>query len=199
MFYHIKIACYQAIKKLNLSLEATGKHRILQLHELQELRNEAYENFKLYTERMKTFHDKHLRRRSFFEGQKVWLYNSRRKLFPRKLKSRWEGPFTISKISNNGAFTITNHTSGKSLNVNGQRLKPYLESTPNPLHELPITLQIHHILKIRGSNSLLSSIYFFYPILLIVFLDFLLLFLPYFRKPCNFTTKENVWKSFKKF
>ena len=131
---------YWAIKKHNLSLEAAGKHRILQLHELQELRNEAYENSKLYKERMKTFHDKHLRRRSFFEGQKVWLYNSRLKLFPRKLKSRWEGPFTISKISNNGAFTITNHTSGKSLNVNGQRLKPYLESTPNPLHELPITL-----------------------------------------------------------
>ena len=67
---------YWAIKKLNLSLEATGKHRILQLHELQELRNEAYENSRLYKEKMKTFHDKHLRRQSFFEGQRVWLYNS---------------------------------------------------------------------------------------------------------------------------
>ena len=140
LLVELEYKAYWAIKKLNLSLEAAGKHRILQLHELQELRNEAYENSRLYKEKMKTFHDKHLRRWNFFEGQRVWLYNSRLRLFPRKLKSRWEGPFTISKIFTNGAFTITNPTSGKSLTVNGQILKPYLESTPNPLHALPITL-----------------------------------------------------------
>ena len=136
----LEYKAYWAIKQLNLSLEVAGKHRILQLHELQELRNEAYENSRLYKEKMKTFHDKRLRRRHFFEGQRVWLYNLRLRLFPGKLKSRWEGPFTISKIFTNGAFTITNPTSGKSLTVNGQRLKPYLEFTPNPPHALPITL-----------------------------------------------------------
>ena len=100
----LEYKAYWVIKKLNLYLEAAGKHRILQLHELHELRNEAYENSRLYKEKMKTFHDKHLRRRNFFEGQRVWLYNSRLRLFPGKLKSRWEGPFTISKIFTNGTF-----------------------------------------------------------------------------------------------
>ena len=58
----LEYKAYWVIKKLNLYLEAAGKHRILQLHELHELRNEAYENSRLYKEKMKTFHDKHLRR-----------------------------------------------------------------------------------------------------------------------------------------
>ena len=47
----LEYKAYWAIKKLNLSLEAVGKHRILQLHELQELRNEANKNSKLYKKR----------------------------------------------------------------------------------------------------------------------------------------------------
>ena len=39
---------YWAIKKLNLSLDEAGKHRLLQLQELQELRRNAYENKEIY-------------------------------------------------------------------------------------------------------------------------------------------------------
>ena len=83
----IEHKAFWAIKKLNMSLDAAGKNRLVQMHELQELRNEAYDNSLIYKSKMKSFHDKNLNRREFKVNQKVWLYNSRFKLFLGNLKS----------------------------------------------------------------------------------------------------------------
>ena len=79
---------YWAIKKLNLSLDEASKHKLLQLQELQELRRDAYKNAEIYKEKTKAFHDRNIRRRSFNVNEKVWLYNSRFKLFPGKLRAQ---------------------------------------------------------------------------------------------------------------
>ena len=52
------------------------KKRVLQLSELEEFRNEAYENAKIYKEKMKAWHDKHIIRKEFESGQRVLLFNS---------------------------------------------------------------------------------------------------------------------------
>ena len=52
-----------------------GEHRKLQLNELEEIRNEAYENARIYKEKIKVFHDKAILRKSFTPGQKVLLYD----------------------------------------------------------------------------------------------------------------------------
>ena len=65
--------------------------RMLQLSELDEFCNEAYENARIYKEKTKAWHDKHIMRKEFEAGQRVLLFNSRLKLFPGKLKSRWLG------------------------------------------------------------------------------------------------------------
>ena len=57
-------------------MEEARKKRILDLHELNEIRNEAYENSPIYKAKMKAFHDKNLRIRELYVHQKVWLYNS---------------------------------------------------------------------------------------------------------------------------
>ena len=44
-----------AIKTLNLDLEQAGEHRKLQLNELDEIRNDAYENERIYNDRTKIF------------------------------------------------------------------------------------------------------------------------------------------------
>ena len=98
---------------------------LLQLNELDELRMNAYENAKLYKDCTKLWHDKHLSKKEFREGELVLLYNSRLRLFPGKLKSRWSGPFTIIKVYPYGAVDIANEK-GKIFKVNGHRLKPYL-------------------------------------------------------------------------
>ncbi|XP_062075677.1 uncharacterized protein LOC133779780 [Humulus lupulus] len=117
-----------AVKKCNMDMVVVGQQRMLQLHELEEIRNEAYESSRIYKEKTKAFHDKHILRKSFVEGQKVLMYHSRLKLFPGKLKSRWLGPFIVTKVFPHGAVEVVSPSTGKSFKVNGQRLKPYYES-----------------------------------------------------------------------
>ncbi|XP_062088905.1 uncharacterized protein LOC133795471 [Humulus lupulus] len=95
-----------------------SERRSLQLNELDEFRNEAYENTKIYKERTKAWHYKNLVRKEFQPGQKVLLFNSRLRLFPGKLKSRWSGPFTIVRVFPYG-FVEVQGNSGDSFKVNG--------------------------------------------------------------------------------
>ncbi|KAK8504428.1 hypothetical protein V6N12_030525 [Hibiscus sabdariffa] len=61
----------------------------------------------------------------FLEGQQVLLYNSRLKLFPGKLKSRWSGPFIVHKVYPYGVVEIKKDEDANIFKVNGQRLKVY--------------------------------------------------------------------------
>ncbi|KAM2388572.1 hypothetical protein ACFXTH_038002 [Malus domestica] len=70
------------------------------------VRNDAYESSRIYKEKSKAFHDKMILRKSFVIGQKVLLFNSRLRLFPGKLRSRWVGPFVITNIFPHGAVEI---------------------------------------------------------------------------------------------
>ncbi|CAN6566252.1 unnamed protein product [Malus baccata var. baccata] len=79
---------YWAIKELNFSYDSAGEQRKLQLNELEEIRQGAYESSRIYKERTKAFHDSQILRKEFQPGQKVLLFSSRLKLFPGKLKSR---------------------------------------------------------------------------------------------------------------
>ena len=95
-----------AIKKLNFDFKAAKGERILQLNELEELRNEAYDNDRIYKDKTKKWHDQKILRREFKTGDKVLLFNSRLKLFPGKLKSKWSGPCTVVESTTFGAVTL---------------------------------------------------------------------------------------------
>ncbi|XP_058223188.1 uncharacterized protein LOC131332893 [Rhododendron vialii] len=116
-----------AIKKFNFDMAAAWLNRKLQLVELEELRNEAYESARIYKDRTKAFHDKDIVRKSFEVGQKVWLFNSRLKLFPGKLRSRWDGPYVVIRVFPHGAVEIKDPRVGNVFKINGQLLKPYVE------------------------------------------------------------------------
>ncbi|KAL5569425.1 hypothetical protein UlMin_026000 [Ulmus minor] len=104
---------YWAIKRLNLDLEAAGEKRLLQLNELDEFRNQSYENAKVYKEKTKQWHDRKIHPRNFEVGQQVLLFNSRLKRFPGKLKSRWSGPFLITQIFPLGAVELEDKSGRK--------------------------------------------------------------------------------------
>ena len=101
-----------------------GKKCILQLSELEELCNEAYENANIYKEKMKAWHDKHITRKEFEPGQRVLLFKSRLKLFPGKLKLRGSRPYIVTQVFSYGGVEIMHQEKG-SFKVNAQRLKPY--------------------------------------------------------------------------
>ncbi|KAM1441406.1 hypothetical protein ACFXTO_009524 [Malus domestica] len=98
------IKAHWAIKTFNMDIDAAGLHRKLQLNELEEVRNEAYENSRIYKEKTKAFHDRMIRSKTFFIGQKVLLFNSRLRLFPVQIQSL---------------------KTQQEFKVNGHRLKPY--------------------------------------------------------------------------
>ena len=67
---------YWATRQLNMDSKMAGEKCMLQLNELEEFRNEAYENAKIYKEKMKAWHYKHITRKEFEPGQRVLLFNS---------------------------------------------------------------------------------------------------------------------------
>jgi hypothetical protein len=117
-----------AVKQFNMDVDEAGLHRRLQLNELEEIRNDAFESARIYKEKTKAFHDNMIRGKTFTVGQKVLLFHSRLKLFPGKLRSRWIGPFIITHIFPHGAIQIKGEQSGNEFKVNGHRLKPYFEA-----------------------------------------------------------------------
>ena len=59
---------YWATRQLNMDSKVADEKHILQLSDLEEFRNEAHENAKIYKERMKAKHDKHIVRKEFEPG-----------------------------------------------------------------------------------------------------------------------------------
>ncbi|RDX60984.1 gag-pol, partial [Mucuna pruriens] len=79
-----------------------------------ELRLEAYENSRIYKQKVKKFHDQQILRKDFRVGQKVLLFNSRLKLIAGKLRSRWDGPFIITNIFPYGAVQLKDEQSNNT-------------------------------------------------------------------------------------
>nr|GFA66818.1 reverse transcriptase domain-containing protein [Tanacetum cinerariifolium] len=125
---------YWALKHANFDLKTAGDHRKLQLN---ELRDQAYENSLIYKERTKKLHDDKIKNRIFNVGDQVLLFNSRLKIFSGKLKSRWSGPFTISEIYPHGTAKLI-HLDGCNFKVNCHRLKHYHGGDPPPLEILDV-------------------------------------------------------------
>ena len=115
-----------AIKKFNFDFKAAKEDRLLHLNELEELRNESYDSSRIYKDKTKKWHDQRILRREFKARDQVLLFNSRLRLFPGKLKSKWSGPFTVVSSTQFGAVTLRNNNH-EEFKVNGQRLKNYLK------------------------------------------------------------------------
>jgi transposase InsO family protein len=75
--FELKHKAYWAIKTLNLDYLASGEKRILDIHKLEELRQNAYENAIIYKERTKAWHDKRIVKKDFNVGDSILLFNSR--------------------------------------------------------------------------------------------------------------------------
>jgi hypothetical protein len=99
---------------------------LLDLSSLDEWRNEAYENAKLFKEKVKQWHGKRILKREFHIGEKVLLCRTRLRFFAGKLLSKWEGPFIIEEVYCSGPIKIASLKDNTMQVVNGQRLKHYI-------------------------------------------------------------------------
>ncbi|GKF29166.1 reverse transcriptase domain-containing protein [Tanacetum coccineum] len=115
---------YWALKHANFDLLTASDHRKFQLKELNELRDQAYENSFIYKEKTKRIHDSKIKNRVFNIGDQVLLFNSRLNIFLGKLKSRWSELLTIAHVYPYGTVELS-QTDGPNFKVNGYRLKHY--------------------------------------------------------------------------
>nr|GEZ71864.1 retrotransposable element Tf2 [Tanacetum cinerariifolium] len=112
---------YWALKHANFDLKTVGDHRKVQLN---ELRDQAYENSLIYKEKTKRLHDSKIKDRVFNIGDRFLLFNSRMDIFSGKLKFRWSGPFIISQVYPYGTVELS-QPDMPNFKVNGHRVKHY--------------------------------------------------------------------------
>nr|GEX36353.1 reverse transcriptase domain-containing protein [Tanacetum cinerariifolium] len=74
--------------------------------------------------RIEKLHDSKIKNRIFNVGDRVLLFNSRLKIFSGNLKTRWLGPFTITKFFPYGTVELS-QSDGPNFKVNGHRVKHY--------------------------------------------------------------------------
>ncbi|GJR94974.1 DNA-directed DNA polymerase [Tanacetum coccineum] len=96
----------------------------LQLNELNELRDQAYENSLIYKERTKKLHDSKIKNRIFNVGDRVLLFNSRLKIFSGKLKTSMVRTFHHHKVFPYRTIELS-QPDGPNFKVNGHRVKHY--------------------------------------------------------------------------
>ncbi|XP_071740214.1 uncharacterized protein [Rutidosis leptorrhynchoides] len=142
LLVEIEHKAFWALKMSSLDLKEAGCLRLTQLNELEELRLDAYENSLISKERTKKWHDSRLKdHKEFKEGDRVLLFNSRFRLFPKKLKSKWSGPFIVRKVYSHGVVDLIN-SKGEEFKVNGHRIKHYVDG----LQEVDDEVQYDHCL-----------------------------------------------------
>ncbi|XP_042019176.1 uncharacterized protein LOC121767031 [Salvia splendens] len=136
----IEHKAYWAVKEVNMQPKACSEERKLQLHELEELRLDSYNAVMWYKEEKKMWHDKKSRTKELHVGQKVLLFQSRLKLMPGKLKSKWTGPFTIVALRANGAVELQGSDPNSApFMVNGHRVKSFRENSKvRTVEEIPL-------------------------------------------------------------
>ncbi|GKB64395.1 reverse transcriptase domain-containing protein [Tanacetum coccineum] len=101
---------YCALKWTNFDLKIAGDHQKVQLNELNELRDQAYENSLIYKEKTKKIHDSKIKNREFHVGDRVLLFNSRLKIFSGKLKSRCLARLQLPKCFHMAPLSYPNPT-----------------------------------------------------------------------------------------
>ncbi|GJS10538.1 reverse transcriptase domain-containing protein [Tanacetum coccineum] len=109
---------YWALKNINLDLDVAGKHRFLQLNQLDEFRTEAYEHSRASKERTKRWHDPKIMDKEFQEGEENSA--ARRQLSrPARLIIMWHAsPFDLSSSSFTAyRSTMTSNECSKPFNL----------------------------------------------------------------------------------
>ncbi|XP_035832878.1 uncharacterized protein LOC118481750 [Helianthus annuus] len=131
-----------ALKTVNLDLTEAARRRFFHIHELEALRDAAYERSWSIKEKSKALHDRRLRGlKDFKVGDKVLLFNSRLKLIAGKLKSRWNGPYVVKEVFPYGTVELYDEVDKGVWKVNGHRLKHYLGGPIDSTEEEEIPLE----------------------------------------------------------
>ena len=112
--------------QLGMSLSEAQKHRMDQLNELDEIRQDAILRTDLVQHQRTKWHDRFIKEKKFQKRDWALLFDSKFKDFKGKFQTHWLGPYEIDEVFSNGAVRIKTIDEFQTpLIVNGHRLKIY--------------------------------------------------------------------------
>ena len=107
------------------------KERLNQLMEMEEDRILAGFHQEVQKARDKAWHDRHIKRNSFREGDLILLYDSKFFQHPGKFRMHWLGTYEMKYVTYGGSVQLKDLTGTKMKGiVNGIRLKLYRDNQP---------------------------------------------------------------------
>ena len=109
--------------QLGMNLDEAQKQHILQINELDEIRQDAFQRTMLIQSQWNQWHDKFIKQKQFNTEDWALLFDSQFKNFKENLTTRWLGPYEVVTAFDNGSVKIrTIDGSEVSFIVNGHRL-----------------------------------------------------------------------------
>lgn len=121
-----QIHTYKIAADLGIDLNEAQKERIMQLNQLDEMRQQAEERAILMQQQRKQWHDAHIKKKQFKEGDWALLFDFKFRDHKAKFTTHWMGPYKIVQVYENGSIKLTIiDGEGNTFIVNGHRLKLY--------------------------------------------------------------------------
>ena len=115
-----------------MDLFEAQQERILQLNQLDEMRQVSIEHNILIQQQRAQWHDKFIKKKLFHIGDWALLFDSKFKDFKAKFTTHWLGPYEIAEVYDNGSVKLqTIDDEAHAFVVNGHRLKLYT----NPINK----------------------------------------------------------------
>jgi len=87
--------------QLGLDLSEAQKHRLEQLNELDEIRQDVVQRTSLVQQQRDKWHDKYIKEKKFQEEDWALLFDSKFKDFQGKFQTHWLGTYEIEEVFNN--------------------------------------------------------------------------------------------------
>eukprot|EP00253_Pinus_taeda_P036107 PITA_36107 len=121
-----QIKTFKTTVQSGLDLLEAPKHRLEQLNELDEIKQDAVQRTSIVQQQREKWNNKYIKEKKFQAGDWALLFDSKFKDFQGKFQTHWLGPYETEKVFNNGAVRIRTIDEEKvPLLVNGHWLKIY--------------------------------------------------------------------------
>ena len=99
---HFRQHTYEIAEVLKIDMSEAKHERTFHLQKLEEDKIMAIHHQEAQKQQQKDCHDRNIKRKNISVGDLVLLYDSKIKGKPRKLETRWMGPYIIEDLNTNG-------------------------------------------------------------------------------------------------
>eukprot|EP00253_Pinus_taeda_P034892 PITA_34892 len=103
-----QVKTFRTTTQLGMNLNEAQEQRLMQLNELDEIRQDAFHRTMLVQDQRDRWNDKFIKKNIFHPGDWALLYDNMFNHFKGKFSTRWLGPYEVDEVFENGSMRIKN-------------------------------------------------------------------------------------------